>query len=227
MSLVNTLPLCLCDVLLGKSCFLMPLFFSLKYNSRPTFDITYLAYWILFTFPSSRHHCDFCILKPVFFHWSLQAFHFLIGCTSVAISFSLLFIRLVPPFSMSLSTLASSETSSQRSTSFDDISSDGTHPEQVNPTPQVTGQCPNICLYLHGQRNSLFLPVFEPLRPRVPSRRCRMNMDVTVDLEALLPDGIQDLRTGQPVVNLDFYLYHIHPASRPHCGLHQTGYPGP
>ena len=28
-------------------------------------------------------------------------------------------------------------------------------------------------------------------------------MDVVVDLEALLPDGIQDLRTGQPVVNLD------------------------
>ena len=123
---------------------------------------------------------------------------------------------------MSLSILASSETSSQRSTSaFDDISSDGTHPEQVNPTPQVTGQCPDIWnhgmtysnqylsaaelqhQYLHGQRNSLFLPVFEPLRPRVPSRRCRMNMDVTVDVEALLPDGIQDLRTGQPVVNLD------------------------
>ena len=30
-----------------------------------------------------------------------------------------------------------------------------------------------------------------------------MNMDVIVDLEGILPDGIQDLRTGQPVVNLD------------------------
>ena len=37
----------------------------------------------------------------------------------------------------------------------------------------------------------------------MPSHRCRINMEVTVDLEGLLPDGAQDPTTGQPVVNLD------------------------
>ena len=56
---------------------------------------------------------------------------------------------------------------------------------------------------LHDQRDNQLPPGLQPLRPIVPLRRCRMNMDVTVDIEALLPDGIQDLRTGQPVINLD------------------------
>ncbi len=55
----------------------------------------------------------------------------------------------------------------------------------------------------HEPRYTYVQPVFEPQRPRVPSRRCRMNMEVTVDLEGILPDGVQDPLTGQPVVNLD------------------------
>ena len=60
--------------------------------------------------------------------------------------------------------------------------------------------------HIQSQRLCSFLPAAGPIRPRVPSRRCRMNMDVIVDLEGILPEGIQDLRTGQPMVNLDAIL---------------------
>ena len=125
----------------------------------------------------------------------------------------------VPLFDMSFSILACSETSTQRSTSFDDISSDGSNQDQTNHTPPApvqdlwnqgrtyANQYPSAAeiqhQYLRDLRDHQPPPLLEPLRPIVPSRRCRMNMDVVVDLEALLPDGIQDLRTGQPVVNLD------------------------
>ena len=133
--------------------------------------------------------------------------------------FILIPLLVVNLFDMSFSILAFSETSTQRSTSFDDISSDGTHHDQTNPTPSVPLQdfwnqgrtYSNQYLsaaefqhqYLRGPRENQLPPLLEPLRPMVPSRRCRMNMDVIVDLEALLPDGIQDGRTGQPLVNLD------------------------
>ena len=120
---------------------------------------------------------------------------------------------------MSLSIPAGSETSTQRSTSFDDISSDGTNDGHTNPAPpspvQDLGHHGRTYVnqyhsaaeiqhqYLRDLRDHQPLPLLEPLRPIVPPRRCRMNMAVVVDLEALLPDGIQDFRTGQPVVNLD------------------------
>ena len=120
---------------------------------------------------------------------------------------------------MSLSILAGSETSTQRSTSFDDISSDGTNygPTSHAPSSPVQDLGHHGRTYgnqyhsaaeiqhqlLRDLRDHQPLPLLEPLRPIVPPRRCRMNMAVVVDLEALLPDGIQDFSTGQPVVNLD------------------------
>ena len=91
----------------------------------------------------------------------------------------------------------------------------------MNSLPQVNSQHLGLCdqgltysnralsvaefqhQHLQRQRIRPFLPDADPIRPRVPSRRCRMNMDVIVDLEGILPEGIQDLRTGQPMVNLD------------------------
>ena len=122
---------------------------------------------------------------------------------------------------MSHSIRVPSDTSSQKSTSFDDSSSEETVPGQWNPSTQIMGQqaCtwnqeqtysnPGLSVaelqhqFLHRPRFTYVQPAFEPHRPRVPSRRCRMNMEVTVDLEGLLPDGAQDPTTGQPVVNLD------------------------
>ena len=117
-----------------------------------------------------------------------------------------------------MSLLAGSETSTQRSTSFD-ISSDGTNdgPTHQAPPPLVQDLGHHGRTYgnqyhsaseiqhqlLRDPRDHQPLPQLEPLRPIVPPGRCRMNMAVVVDLEALLPDGIQDMSTGQPVVNLD------------------------
>ena len=147
-------------------------------------------------------------------------FHFEFHCPFVAIS-SLNPLLVVLLFDMSSSILAFSETSTQRSTSFDDTSSDGTHLAQTDTTPLVTVPDQDFWNYgrtystqlisaaelqhqvLHDQRDNQLPPGLQPLRPIVPLRRCRMNMDVTVDIEALLPDGIQDFRTGQPVINLD------------------------
>ena len=110
---------------------------------------------------------------------------------------------------MSLSILAGSETSTQRSTSFDDISSDGTNDgltHQAPPPPvqdlehhgRTYGNQYHSAAEIQHQllrdlRDHQPLPLLEPLRPIVPPRRCRMNMAVVVDLEALLPDGIQDV----------------------------------
>ena len=127
---------------------------------------------------------------------------------------------------MSVRLPAGSQTSTLSSTSFDDISSDDSKFELSNtgpPSPvqdlEHQGQT-----YVHQgqtygqqyfstaeiQRQALRDPpdhqthlLLESLRPIVPPRRCRMNMDVVVDLEALLPDGILDFSTGQRVVNLD------------------------
>ena len=120
---------------------------------------------------------------------------------------------------MSLMLSVGSETSTQRSTSFDDISSDGSNFELSNTGPlssvldlghqgrtygnqsHSTAEIQHQVLRdLRDHQTHLSL---EPLRPIVPPRRCRMNMAVVVDLEALLPDGILDFSTGQPVVNLD------------------------
>ena len=125
---------------------------------------------------------------------------------------------------MSSSIMAFSETSTQRSTSFDDTSSDGTHLDQTNLIPPGTVPGQDFWNHVRPYSNQLIsvaeiqhqvlrdqrdnqvpqrLERVQPVLPVVPIRRCRMNMDVTVDLEALLPDGIHDLRTGQPVINLD------------------------
>ncbi len=122
---------------------------------------------------------------------------------------------------MSRSMPMPSDTSSQKSTSLDDSSSEETLPGQQNPSTEILGQQaytgtqeqtysnPRISVaelqhqFLHGHRHTYFQPDFEPHRPGLPLRRCRINMEVTVDLEGLLPDGVQDPTTGQPVVNLD------------------------
>ena len=137
-----------------------------------------------------------------------------------AIYFSQFLVAERPSFcDMSLMLSVGSETSTQRSTSFDDISSDGSNFELSNPglpssvldlghqgrtygnqshsTAEIQHQV------LRDLRDHQIHLSLEPLRPIVPPRRCRMNMAVVVDLEALLPDGILDSSTGQPVVNLD------------------------
>ena len=121
---------------------------------------------------------------------------------------------------MSTSLHGPSETSSQRSTSLDDIPCRD-NPAEMQTFPQVHRQPIDLCdhgltysnhvlsaaefqhQHLRYRRLYPLLPAADPSRPRVPSRRCRMNMDVIVDLEGILPEGIQDLRTGQPLVNLD------------------------
>ena len=103
---------------------------------------------------------------------------------------------------------------------MDDIPCCDNPTELMNSLPQVNSQRLGLCdqgltysntalsvaefQHQHQrQRIRPFLPDADPIRPRVPSRRCRMNMDVIVDLEGILPEGIQDLRTGQPMVSLD------------------------
>ena len=127
-----------------------------------------------------------------------------------------------PPILCDLPLMASvgSETSTQRSTSLDDISSDGSSNFGL-PNPVLS---PSVVDLGHQGRtygNPSFstaeiqhqvlrdLPdhetarLMEPIHSIVPPRRCRMNMAVVVDLEALFPDGVPDRITGQPVVNLD------------------------
>lgn len=48
-----------------------------------------------------------------------------------------------------------------------------------------------------------FIPDDESTLPQVPLRRSRINMNVIVDIEAILPEALQDPRTGQLVLNLD------------------------
>ena len=125
-----------------------------------------------------------------------------------------------PSFSdMSVRLPAGSETPTLSSTSFDDISSDGSKFELSNtgpPSPaldlehlgQTYGQQYHSTAEIQHQvlrdmRDHQTHLSLESLRPIVPPRRCRMNMAVVVDLEALLPDGILDFSTGQRVVNLD------------------------
>ena len=120
-----------------------------------------------------------------------------------------------------------SDTSTQRSTSLDDFSSDGSPLDRTNLLPPGTAPGPALGNHVRPYSNLVSsaaeiqhqalrehdnhhgphrLEPVQPVLPVVPPRRCRMNMDVTVDLEALLPDGIQDVRTGQPVMNLDSIL---------------------
>ena len=114
-----------------------------------------------------------------------------------------------------------SRTSSQRSTAFDDLSPCGTSSLLVTSHPPTSGMQFGICdhgltysnhafsaaehqrQYIQQQMPGTFPTITDPIRPRVPSRRCRMNMNVTVDLEGILPEQVQDLRTGQPMLNLD------------------------
>ena len=114
-----------------------------------------------------------------------------------------------------------SMTSSQRSTSLDDIPPCDHSTQLMISMPQVNRQHIGFCdhgltysnrassaaefqhQHIQSHRLCSFLPTADPIRPRVPSRRCRMNMDGIVDLEGILPDGIRDLRTGQPMLNLD------------------------
>ena len=120
---------------------------------------------------------------------------------------------------MALMSTSGSVTSTQRSTSFDDISLDGNNYEltfslppsgaldmgtQERPygnhfhsTAEIQHQV------LRDPRDYQTQPLLEPVRSIIPPRHCRMNMAVVVDLEALFPDGTFDFNTGQPVVNLD------------------------
>ena len=141
-------------------------------------------------------------------------------CGLLKLFFSQTSADLRPSFShMSVRLPAGSETSTLSSTSFDDISSDGSKFELSNtgpPSPvldlehqgQTYGQQYHSTAEIQHQvlrdlpdhQTHLLL---ESFRPIVPPRRCRMNLAVVVDLEALLPDGILDFSTGQRVVNLD------------------------
>ena len=112
-----------------------------------------------------------------------------------------------------------SETSTQRSTSFDDISLDGNNLELTFPLPSpgAPDMGPQERPYgnhvhssaeiqhqvLRDQRDHQTQPLLEPLRSIFPPSHCRMNMAAVVDLEALFPDGTLDFNTGKPVVNLD------------------------
>ena len=114
---------------------------------------------------------------------------------------------------------AGSETSTLSSTSLDDISSDGSKFELSNTCPPSPALDLEHLGPTYGQQYHSIAEIqhqalgdirdhqthvsLESLRPIVPPRRCRMNMAVVVDLEALLPDGILDFSTGQRVVNLD------------------------
>ena len=115
---------------------------------------------------------------------------------------------------MSVRLPAGSQTSTLSSTSFDDISSDDSKFELSNtglPSPvqdlehqgQTYGQ--QYLSTAEIQHQALRDPpdhqthlLLESFRPIVPPRRCRMNMAVVVDLEALLPDGILDFSTSGP-----------------------------
>ena len=120
---------------------------------------------------------------------------------------------------MSVRRPACSQTSTLSSSSLDDISSDDSHFELTNKVPPAPDQDLEHQVPTYGQQyfstaeiqhqalrdlpDHLDHLVLESFRSIVPPRRCRMNMDVVVDLEALLPDGILDFNTGQRVVNLD------------------------
>ena len=153
--------------------------------------------------------CDsFQIVVGICSHFPFISFHYI----SV--------LRSSTPATMAFSHHESSETSSQRSTSLDDIPCRG-NPTERQTFPQAHRKPIDLCdhgltysshmlsaaelqhQHLRGQRPCPLPPAADPIRPRVPSRRCRMNMDVTVDLEGILPEGIQDLRTGHPLVNVD------------------------
>ena len=131
------------------------------------------------------------------------------------------FVDLTSCLGMSYLLRTPSPTSCQKSTSFDDSSSEERLPGQQNPPPETTDQHayivnqdqaypdPGISVvelqhhFLQGLRHTYYPSNFEPHRPGVPLRRCRINMEVTADLEGLLPDGARDPTTGQQVVNLD------------------------
>ena len=112
-----------------------------------------------------------------------------------------------------------SETSTQRSTSVDDISEDGINFEltfscpspgdlDVRPQERPYGNHFHSSAEVQHQalqtpRDYQIQPAQEPPRAIIPSRHRRMNMAVVVDLEALFPDGTHDYNTGKQVDNLD------------------------
>ena len=168
-------------------------------------SLNVFSHWI----PFDCKKFDMCIIVLPFFLLLFRC-HFLS---------QFLVVEHLSFFDMSLMSSAGSETSTQRSTSFDDISLDGNNYElsfsllpsvaldmghQERPYGNHFHSSAEIQhQVLRDPRDYQTHLLLEPLRSIIPPRRCRMNMAVVVDLEALFPDGTLDFNTGQPVVNLD------------------------